>query len=102
MWTVTGEAKPFAAVAWTESAVPVVPSTSVCDVGVTVKEKSGGGGGGGGGAAVVVSAPVALWLSMPEVPVSVTVAVSVATVASAANVIFFATPAASVSVAGVA
>jgi hypothetical protein len=94
----TGEAKPFIAVACKASAVPVVPSTSVCDVGVTVREKSGGGGG----AAVVVNATVVLRLSVPEVPVSVTVAAPVAIVASAVKVIFCATPGIRVSVAGLA
>src|ERR1700753_2869409 len=60
MPTATGEAKLPIAVAFNESAVPVVPATIVCDVGVTVKEKSGGVG------AVVVSATVALWVSIPE------------------------------------
>ena len=48
------------------------------------------------------NATVALWLSAPEVPVSVTVAAPVATEASAAKVIFCATPGISGSVAGFA
>ena len=74
MLTVTGEVKPFVAVACTESAVPVVPSTSVCDVGVTVKEKSGGAVAEVAVRQLSSAQPCALWLSMPEVPVSVTVA----------------------------
>lgn len=96
MLTATGDAKPLIAVACRERAVPVVPWTSVCDVGVTVKEKSGGGG------AVVVSATVAVWLSMPDVPVSATVAEPVATVVSAVKVMFCAAPGVSVSAAGFA
>jgi hypothetical protein len=94
--TETGAVKPLTGVACTESAVPVDPTTNVCEAGVTVKEKSASG------AAVVVSATVALWLSVPEVPVSVTVAEEAATVASAVKVTFCATPAARVSVPGFA
>jgi hypothetical protein len=94
--TATGEAKPFTGVANTASTGPVVPWTNVCEAGVTVKEKSARG------AAVVASATVALWLSVPEVPVSVTIADPVATVASGAKAIFCATPAARVRVPGFA
>jgi hypothetical protein len=96
MLTATGEAKPAIAATCRESAVPLVPLTSVCDVGVTVKTKSGVV------VAVVVSATVAVWLSVPEVPVSVTVAEPLATTVSAVKVTFCAAPAIKVSAAGFA
>jgi hypothetical protein len=97
MLIATCEAKLPIALACNESAVPVVPVTSVCDAGTTVNEKSGGDG-----RAVVVSATVAVWLSMPEVPVRVMAAEPLATVASAVKVMFCATPGTSVSIAGLA
>ena len=63
--------------------------------GVTVREKSGAE------RAVVVRAMVAVWLSLPEVPVKVTVADPAAAL-PAVKVIFCAVPGVNVSVAGFA
>jgi hypothetical protein len=72
-----------------------VPETSVCDAGVTASEKSGV-------VAVMVRAMVAVWLSLPEVPVRVTVAEPAVTALLAVRVTLCAVPAAKVSVAGFA
>jgi hypothetical protein len=89
--------KPFKPVASTETGVPTVPCTSVCAGGVTVSEKSADPA-----AAVVVSAMVAVCDNAPEVPVSVTVLIAVATLAPAVNVMFCAAPGERVRLAGLA
>jgi hypothetical protein len=72
-----------------------VPETNVWEAGVTVSEKSVA-------AAVVVSATVAVWLSLPEVPVKVTVAEPAVTALLAVKVMLCALPAVKLSVAGFA
>ncbi len=97
MATETVPLKEFIAVARTLTGEPVAPATIVSDVGETVSEKSGGGG-----AAETVNATVAEWLSFPDVPVSVTVALPVAAVVPAVSVTVCAAPGVNERVAGLA
>lgn len=88
--------KEFTAVARTLTFEPDAPATIVRDVGDTVNEKSGGGG------ADMVSAMATVWLVLPEVPVTVTVAVRGAAVNAAVSTTFCAMPGTNESVDGLA
>ncbi len=68
--TLTLAVKPFSAFAVTEADLPVAPAVRLRLEGATVTEKSGDGA-----VAVIVTAMVAEWISVPDLPVSVMVAV---------------------------
>jgi hypothetical protein len=74
---------------------PAAPPTIVNVVGDKVSEKSGG-------SAVMVAATVAEWLSAPDVPIRVNVALPAAALAAAVTVTLCAAPGVRVSVAGCA
>lgn len=95
--TATVLLKELTAVAVTLTWEPVAPAVRAREVGDAVKVKSGGGGG-----AEIVAAMVAEWLSVPEVPVSVRVALPATAVAAAVIVTFCAVPGVNVRVAGCA
>jgi hypothetical protein len=89
--------KELTAVAVTLSWEPEPPVVMVNEVGDALSVKSGGGG-----AAEIVAAMVAEWLSAPEVPVRVSVALPATAVAAAVRVTFCAVPGDSVRVVGCA
>ncbi len=97
MVTATGPLKEFTAVARTPAFEPVAPATTVRDVGDRVNEKSGGGGD-----AETVTATAAEWMSVPDVPVKVTVALPAVAPEAAVIVTSCAVPGVNVSVAGLA
>jgi len=94
---VTVPVKPLAGTAFTATGWPVPPATIVSFDGAAVSEKSGGGG-----AVEMVSAAVAEWLSVPDVPVKVTVELPAVAVEAAVSVTFCAVPGVKESVAGLA
>jgi hypothetical protein len=75
--------KPFRALAVTEVGCPPPPTVRVRLAGVTDSEKSGAGA-----AAVIVRAMVAVWVRLPDVPVSVIVAVPALALVPAVRVRF--------------
>jgi hypothetical protein len=87
----------FSAVAVTLTWEPAAPGVSVSDAGDTASVKSGGGAG-----AEMVAATVTEWLSIPDVPVRVNVALLAAALAAALIVTLCAVPGVKVSVAGCA
>jgi len=95
--TVTVPLKEFIAVSRTLTGEPAAPETMVSDVGDTVSEKSGKSEG-----AEIVTAMVAEWLSVPDVPVRVTVGLPSVAAEEAVMVTFRAVPGVSESVAGLA
>lgn len=74
---------PFRAFAVTELDFPVLPAVRSRLAGATVSEKSGEGA-----AAVTVSVTVAVWVRLPDIPMSVTDAVPALVVAPAVRVRF--------------
>ena len=89
--------KEFSAVARTLTLEPAAPAMMVSEVGEAFSEKSGAGV-----AAATVKATVAAWLSNPEVPVNVVVALPTEAVEAALSVTFCAEPGVNISVAGMA
>jgi len=93
--TATVPVNEFSAVAVTLTCEPAAPGVRVSDVGDTASAKSGGGAG-----AEMVVATVAEWLSIPDDPVRVNVALLAAVLAAALIVTLCAVPGIKVSVAG--
>lgn len=81
--TVTLPAKPFSGLAVTETGFPGEPAVRLRLAGTTVSEKSGAAA-----AALTVRAIVAVWVRLPELPVTVTVAVPALADAPAVRVTF--------------
>jgi len=88
--------KEFTAVARTLTFEPDVPATRVRDVGDTVRETSGGGG------AEMVTAMLTVWLVLPAVPLTVTVALPGVAINEAVSTTFCAMPGVNESVDGLA
>ncbi len=94
---VTLEVKPFSALAVTETDFPAAPAVKLRVAGAAVSEKSGDGA-----VAVIVRAMVAIWVRVPDLPVSVIVAVPALAELEADSVRVWARPGVSVSVDGLA
>jgi hypothetical protein len=95
--TATVPVNEFSAAALTLTCEPAAPGVRVSDAGDTVSAKSGAGAG-----AEMVAATVAEWLSIPDVPVRVNIALPAAALPAAVTVTFCAVPGVRVSVAGCA
>jgi hypothetical protein len=95
--TATVLLKELTAVAVTLTWEPVAPTVRAREVGDAVRVKSGGGKG-----EEIVVAMMAEWLSAPEVPMRVSVALPATAVAAEVIVIFCAEPGVNVRVAGCA
>jgi hypothetical protein len=92
--TATMLPKEFIAFAVTLTGDPAPPAVMINDVGASISEKSG--------SPVTVAATVAVWLSIPDVPVSINVALPATAAAPAVKVTLCAVPGVSVSIAGCA
>ena len=88
---------PFSALADTETDFPALPAVRLRLAGTTVSEKSGAGA-----AALTVSAIGAVWVRMPDVPVTVIGVISPAAEAAAVRIRFWGAPGVSVRLEGFA
>ena len=95
--TLTLPVNPFKAFAVTETDFPALPAVRLRLAGTTVSEKSGAGA-----AALTVSAIGAVWVRMPDVPVTVIGVISPAAEAAAVRIRFWGAPGVSVRLEGFA
>jgi hypothetical protein len=95
--TLTLLVNPFSAFAVTETDFPALPAVRLRLAGATIREKSGVGA-----AAAIVKAIIAVWVRLPDDPVSVIVALPALALVPAVSVRFLAVPGVSVSVEGLA
>ena len=93
----TSPVNPFSASAVIETDFPALPAVRLRLAGTTVSEKSGAGA-----AALTVSAMGAVWVRMPDVPVTVIGVISPAAEAAAVRIRFWGAPGVSVRLEGFA